>query len=77
MIEHLLDYKIKYIFAVVFLLIAGIFLYYNYMFPCVYGHHEQQWQSNYMYMNNRMQYLGGHYVDVFVCDCRTIRDSIK
>lgn len=76
--EHFLDFWPIYtvIFILIFL-ILGVCIY-EYTYPCVYGHHEQQWQTTWIVQGDgSMMPCGGYYMDVFVCDCRTIRDSIK
>lgn len=74
---HLSDYKYAYIIALLVLFMISCVIYYEYKYPCVYGHYEEQWKNNYITNGNgNMTYAGGYFVDVFVCDC-TVRDSIK
>lgn len=41
-------------------------------------HTQGQWQVNYCYSaDGSMWPCGGYFADVFVCDCRTVRDSIN
>lgn len=41
------------------------------------SNNEQQWVNQYSYYNGQPQYIGGYFTDVFVCDCRTTKDSIE
>jgi hypothetical protein len=74
-IEHLDFYKWIYILIISFVLCVGSLVWYEYKYPCIKGHYEQQWQSDYMYINGNYQYVGGHYESVFVCDCREKRNN--
>lgn len=76
--EHLSDYKLIYIIAIVLLSIIGWWIWYEYAYPCVYGHYEEQWQQTYIYgADGIMTPMGGYWQDVFICDCRTVRDSVS
>jgi hypothetical protein len=76
--EHFDDYKPVYIIGLILVILLGIFFGYEYMYPCVYGHDEEQWVDTWTVDGNgNMTLAGGSYQDVFICDCRTVRDSIK
>ncbi len=79
--EHLSDYKWVYIILIVILSLLSVIgwcFWYEYAYPCVYGHYEEQWQTTWCYgADGSMTPCGGYYADVFICDCRTVRDSIK
>lgn len=68
--EHLVDYKWFYISAT---LIVGLFLFivwYEYNYPCVSGHYETQY-----YLDPNLKVMMPR--EVFICDCRTVRDSLN
>jgi hypothetical protein len=76
--EHLEDYKWIYIIAIVILSLIGWWIWYEYAYPCVYGHYEEQWQTTWTTdANGNMTPMGGYWQDVFICDCRTVRDSVS
>ena len=76
--EHLSDYKWIYIVTIVVLSLIGWWIWYEYAYPCVYGHYEQQWQTTWCYgSNGSMTPCGGYFMDVFICDCRTVRDTVR
>jgi hypothetical protein len=76
--EHLSDYKWIYIITIVLLSLIGWWIWYEYAYPCVYGHYEEQWQQTYIYAaDGSMTPMGGYWQDVFICDCRTVRDSVS
>lgn len=64
--------------AVAFVALISFWVWYEYEYPCVYGHTEQVWQTTWIYNSDgTMTAAGGYFQDVFVCDCRTVRDSLK
>ncbi len=76
--EHFLLYKFIYIIFIASLSIIGLCAWYEYAYPCVYGHYEEQWQQTYIYgADGSMTPMPGYWQDVFICDCRTVRDSIS
>lgn len=76
--EHLLYYKWVYIIAIIILLLLSGMGLYEYYRPCVYGHHELMWQTTWSYNSNGSAVPnGGYFTEVFICDCRTARDSLK
>jgi hypothetical protein len=76
--EHLSEFKWIYIIVFILLSLITYWVWYEYEYPCVYGHTEEQWQTSWCYNADGSMYsCGGYYQDVFVCDCRTVRDSIK
>jgi hypothetical protein len=77
LLEHLSDYKWIYIIIIVVLSLIGWGIWYEYAYPCVYGHYEGQWKPIYTYTpNGSLIQSGGYWYDVFICDCRTVRDSL-
>jgi len=62
------------IFSIIILLIILLMVYlvYNsYKHPCIKGHYEQQWITDYIYdSNGNMIPCGGHFEEVFICDKR-------
>lgn len=76
--EHWYDFKWIYIVSLIIILVLGGLIggiyWYEYEYPCVYGHYEEVWYPNYG-ANGMIN--GGYYSDEFICDCRTVRDSIK
>jgi len=76
-ITHWDWYKPFYIMGLFVIVIILIINWYEDKYPCVYGHNEQQWVNQYSYYNGQPQYIGGYFTDVFICDCRTTKDSIE
>lgn len=72
--QHLLDFKWLYIIILVILSLIGFCIYYEYTYPCVSGHYEENLHYSYN-PNGTIQYT--YWQNDFICDCRTIRDSIK
>ena len=75
--EHWYTWRGFYVVGFFLLSVTAILLHIDYKYPCIRGHYERQWRDNYIYINGNMQYMGGNYEDVFVCDCRTTRDSLE
>lgn len=51
--------------------IAGYLIYIEIKYPCIKGHYEEQYVSDWIYDNNgNIIPMGGHYEDVYICDER-------
>lgn len=74
---HLVDFWWIYVLLILALSLIGWFIWYEYAYPCVSGHYEEQWQTTWCYNSTSSYPCGGYFADVFICDCRTVRDSIK
>lgn len=69
--NHFLNFKWIYIIATVILSLIGWWIWYEYTYPCIYGHYEQYWQVIYCTDGNGGTIpCGGYWEDMFVCDCR-------
>lgn len=78
MIQYLKNTAIIWIPSLIVLALIGWRISYEYYHPCVYGHNEEQWQTQYCTdAQGNMWVCGGYYQDVFICDCRTTRDSME
>lgn len=75
--EHLSDYKWIYIIAIVILSLIGWWIWYEYAYPCAYGHYEDVWITTWCYNGTSSVPCGGYFSNEFVCDCRTVRDSVS
>lgn len=54
---------------VLYLMVCSV--YNSYKHPCIKGHYEQQWITDYIYdSNGNMIPCGGHFQEVFICDER-------
>lgn len=72
--EHFLDYKWFYVIGIIALSLIGFWIWYEYAYPCVYGHYEET--IHYIYDANT-GISTPYWSNDFYCDCRTVRDSIK
>lgn len=68
--DHLSWYKWIYIIGIISLCLLGYLLWYEYAYPCISGHNEVQY-----YLDPSLNIMMPH--EVFVCDCRTVRDSLN
>lgn len=68
--NHFLDYWPVYLIGLAVVLLIGGMCLYEYYYPCVSGHYEEVWHN--MYDGNG-NFMGGYFMDEFVCDCRTER----
>lgn len=72
--EHLSEFKLLYIICTIALSLIVWVIWYEYAYPCVYGHYEQEWQTIYSTDSNGISTpIGGYWEDVFICDCRKKR----
>lgn len=54
---------------VLYLMVYSV--YNSYKHPCIKGHYEQQWITDYIYdSSGNMIPCGGHFEEVFICDER-------
>ena len=73
-LDHWDDYKIIYLIVIAVLLLISCVGYYEYLYPCVYGHYELQMHPLFDGNGNISTW---YMSNDFICDCRTVRDSIK
>jgi hypothetical protein len=67
--RHFSDFKWLYIIGIVLLSLIGSVIYYEYKYPCVYGHYEETMHFIYQPDGTMVPYWSND----FVCDCRTER----
>lgn len=72
-IDNIKDNWISYLILFVICFSIGLWAAYEYYYPCVSGHYEL---TNHWVVNSN-GYMTPYLSNDFVCDCRTIRDSIK
>ena len=68
---NLLEYKWIYIISILIISLISYYIWYEYAYPCIYGHYEKQYQIIYITdSKGNMTPAGGYYTDIFICDCR-------
>lgn len=69
-------YTLLFLFAIISVVVSVVW--YEHEYPCAYGHYEKQYITIYTVDQNGLpRPSGGYFGYVFVCDCRTGKDSCR